>query len=247
MKTTQPDLRSNAGDKDHRRIASVTLVIPALNEADAITQTVNAIPVAEMQRAGFTTQVLVVDNGSDDGTGDLATKAGATVVREPRRGYGNALAAGFHNAQGDVIVTVDADLTYPTADIPALVTMLRDEDLDFINTNRFPRMAPGAMSARNRVGNGVLSVASKLLYGLPFSDSQSGMWIFRRDILSRMKLRSTGMAFSEELKIEAAFYCGLRVKEVPIIYRQRVGQVKLRAIQDGLYNLRFLVAKRLAR
>ena len=95
----------------------ISIVIPALNERDGIIKTVQAIPTRELERIGYEVQVVVVDNGSDDGTGELARQAGAEVVSEPRLGYGSAFKAGFAHAKGDIIATADADATYPWEEV----------------------------------------------------------------------------------------------------------------------------------
>jgi len=164
------------------------------------------------------------------------------VVDEPRRGYGRAYKTGFEKSSGEVIATLDADLTYPASDIPSLVDMLESRDLDFITTNRFARMQKGAMGAKHRFGNWVLSTTMRLLFGAKLRDSQSGMWVFRKSILPSLRLESEGMSMSEELKVEA--FRKARAAEVPITYRPRIGEVKLSSWKDGLGNLRFLFRKR---
>ncbi len=187
-------------------------------------------------------EVLVVDTNSKDGTRSIATSKGALVVEEPRRGYGRAYKTGFEKASGEIIATLDADLTYPASDIPALVDMLDAKGLDFITTNRFARMEKGAMSAKHRFGNWVLSTTMRLLFRAKLRDSQSGMWVFRKSILPKLVLESDGMSMSEELKAEA--FKNVRAAEVPITYRPRVGEVKLSSWKDGLGNLKFLFHKR---
>ena len=187
-------------------------------------------------------EVLVVDTNSKDRTREIASSKGAIVVEEPRRGYGRAYKTGFEKATGEVVATLDADLTYPAADIPALVDMIDAKGLDFITTNRFARMEKGAMSAKHRFGNWVLSTTMRLLFRAKLKDSQSGMWVFRKSILPKLVLESDGMAMSEELKAEA--YRKVRSAEVPITYRPRLGDVKLSSWKDGLGNLRFLFHKR---
>lgn len=225
---------------------TVSVVIPALNERDGIIGTIKAIPVDELEKLGYGVQVVVVDNGSTDGTGDLARSAGAEVVYEPKRGYGHAYRAGFAGAGGVIIATSDADATYPLEDIPRLVKLLDDEKLDFITTDRFARMQVGAMSKRNKIGNAVLSFTTRLLFFVKIRDSQSGMWVFRRKILDGMVLKSN-TPLSQELKIEACHFMKCRWKEVPIEYRPRVGKVKLGGWKVGMTNLAHLVGKRLAR
>jgi len=187
-------------------------------------------------------EILVVDTASKDRTREIAASKGAVVIEEPMRGYGRAYKTGFERVTGEVIITLDADLTYPAGDIPKLLDMLEEKNLDFITTNRFAGMEKGAMSAKHRFGNWVLSTTMRLLFRVKVKDSQSGMWVFRRSILPKMVLRSDGMAMSEELKVEA--FKKARVAEVPITYRTRVGEVKISSWKDGLGNLRFLFHKR---
>jgi hypothetical protein len=227
----------------HRKL---TIVIPALNEELGIEKTVRAVPRAEIDKIGYSTQVLVVDNGSDDATADLAAKAGAEVVPEPNRGYGTALKKGFAAADGDVIVTADADATYPLEDIPRLVQILESENLDFITTNRFALLQKDAMSKRNKFGNAVLSWTMRLLFRLRIDDSQSGMWVFRKSILEKLKL-SSNTPLSQEIKIEACHFARCRWREVPIQYRPRSGKAKLGGWKVGTGNLVHLIKKRLRR
>jgi glycosyltransferase involved in cell wall biosynthesis len=223
----------------------ISVIVPALNEADCIAALVFSIPVAEFRARGFETEILVVDNGSEDGTAELARRAGARVVCEPRRGYGFAYQLGFKEARGDVICTLDADGTYPAAALPEMVDRLWGGGLDFINAERFSFMMNGVMSRTRRLGNAVLTGVSQVLFRLPFSDSQSGMWVFRRELLGRMQLRAEGMAFSEEIKVEAAWRAGARCAELPIHYGYRNGNSKLHMWRDGFGNLLYLLRKRL--
>ncbi len=222
----------------------ITVIMPALNEAQCIKALVASVPVSEFGRRGYDSEVLVVDNGSSDGTGDLAKEAGARVVYQPARGYGHAYLAGFKAARGEIICTLDADGTYPPSILPDFVERLLKEDLDFINTNRFTFMTDHVMSKTNRLGNSMLTVASRALFRVPFRDSQSGMWVFRARLLDRMKLRSSGMALSQEIKIEA-WRAKAACTEIPIHYTYRCGQSKLRVWRDGVGNLAHLLHKRL--
>ena len=225
---------------------TLTIVIPALNEEQGIGKTITAVPTAEIDRIGYRCQVLVVDNGSEDATAELARTAGAEVVPEPNRGYGTALKRGFAAAVGDVIVTADADATYPLDDIPRLVQILDGENLEFITTNRFALIQREAMSRRNRVGNAILSWTMRLLFGIRIEDSQSGMWVFRKSILPGLRLNSN-TPLSQEIKIEACHFARCRWKEVPIQYRPRSGKAKLGGWKVGTGNLIHLLGKRLRR
>jgi len=222
----------------------VSVVIPALNEAEAIQGVINAIPLNELSKQGYDTQILVVDNGSTDGTGDLARAAGADVIRENRRGYGRAYKTGFEKAKGDIIVTADADLTYPVEIIPELVGLLKEKKIDFITTNRFAKMHKDAMSTRNKIGNTILNLTTKLLFFADIKDSQSGMWCFRKDVIRHINLVSDNMPFSQELKIKTVKSRKFKWVEVPIEYRARVGEVKLNGWKDGLFNLLHLLKLR---
>jgi len=222
---------------------SVSVVIPAYNEEENIAATIAALPVQPLRASGFEVEVLVVDNASTDRTGDLAREHGAKVIVQPVRGYGNAYKAGFANCTGDVVVTGDADLTYPWHVVPEAIRRLRDDEIDFITTDRLAELDRAAMTRSHVVGNHLLSMACRTLFGVPFRDSQSGMWIFRRYVWERLRVESGGMAFSQEIK-NAATTAGFRFTELPIEYRPRGGEVKLNAVPDGLNNLRQLFEHR---
>lgn len=221
--------------------------MPALNEATCITNVVSSIPVNILTSRGFDLEILVVDNGSSDDTGNLARKAGARVIHEPRRGYGQAYQRGFKEARGDILCTMDADGTYPASALPDILEKLIREDLDFINTDRFSLMTNGVMPKTNKVGNAILNLVGHALFRLPFRDSQSGMWIFRASLLDKMRLRSTDMALSQEIKIEAACRLKARCAEIPVKYGYRTGIPKLRPWHDGMGNLISLLNKRFDR
>lgn len=223
---------------------TLTVVIPALNEEEGIGPVIREIPVARLNDMQYDVEILVVDNGSTDKTPHIAREHGATVVHQPERGYGNAYKAGFANARGDIIATGDADLTYPFEDLPEILEQMEREDLDFINTDRLSTLNREAMSGSHRFGNRLLAVVMRTLYGAPFRDSQSGMWIFKREIWPELDVQSPGMPFSQEIKIEAHAK-GFKCAEVPITYRARVGgEVKLSTVKDGARTMTNLVRKR---
>lgn len=218
----------------------VSVIIPTMNEAESIGVVIDQV-IDAFSQSGYDAEVIVVDTSSTDGTKEIALSKGAMVVDEPRRGYGRAYKTGFQNADGDLIATLDADCTYPAETLPELCAMI-GEDLDFITTNRFAHLEDGAMSAKHRFGNWVLTFTMNLLFRTGFKDSQSGMWVFKREVLDSIDLTSDGMPLSEEIKIEAYQKC--QAKEVPIEYRRRVGEVKLSSWTDGRQNLVFLWKKR---
>ena len=217
---------------------AVSIIIPTMNEEKSIGETLDRIP-----RDFASLDIMIVDTNSKDKTREIAVSKGARVVDEPRRGYGRAYKTGFAEAKGDILVTLDGDTTYPPEDIPRLVEMLEEENLDFITTDRLSNMEEGAMNLTHRFGNRVLALTTNLLFRMKIKDSQSGMWIFRKSILESLDLTSDGMPLSEEIKIEA-WKKGHRCKEVPIVYSPRIGEVKLNTWKDGLRNLFFLKKKR---
>jgi glycosyltransferase involved in cell wall biosynthesis len=216
-------------------VRTVSFVIPALNEQSNIPTVMAAIPRDALGRVGWQCEVIVVDNGSTDDTALLAVEHGARVVLQPMRGYGNAYMAGFAAASGSVIITGDADCTYPFDHAPTLLATLEATGLDFLSTNRLGRENRAAMKRSHVYANHALTLMNQMVLGAPFRDSQSGMWIFKREVWPTLDMRSIGMGFSQEIKNEAhrqGFRCG----EVPIEYRTRGGQAKLNAIRDGLHN-----------
>lgn len=223
-------------------MAQVSVVIPTRNEEASI-----GLVLAQVQAAfaasRHTCELLVVDTLSTDRTVALAEAKGARVVPEDRWGYGRAYKTGFAEARGEVIATLDADATYPAEVIPHLVDLLETEGLDFLSGERMSRLERGVMEPHHLLGNAVLNGAVRLLFGVRLRDSQSGMWVFRRAILQALEATSDGMPFSEEIKLEVVAK-GFRFAEVPIAYRRRVGEVKIRSWADGWANLGHLVRRR---
>ena len=223
----------------------LSVVIPALNEEHGLGDVLQEIPIARLGDMGCEVEVIVVDNGSVDDTARIACVHGATVVMQPMRGYGNAYKAGFAYATGDVIATGDADLTYPFSDLPEILQRMEERRLEFVTTDRLSGLRIGVMTRSHVFGNWLLSLATKVLFGWPYKDSQSGMWIFRRYVWDALDVQPSGMPFSQDIKIEA-YVRGFTCDEVPIEYRARAGEVKLNTITDGLGNIAHLVRKRIS-
>jgi glycosyltransferase involved in cell wall biosynthesis len=219
---------------------SITVIIPCLNEEQGIEKILRAMPE-------FVDEVVVVDNNSTDRTSEVAASLGAKVVREEVRGYGRAYKRGFADATSDLIITLDGDHSYPVDALSYLIEAFRHLDVDFLNASRFPVRDSHAMSFKNKFGNLILSLAMSVLFFRWVRDSQSGMWVFRRAILKEMKLVSDGMAFSEEIKIEAILNPRVRFGEISILYSSRLGETKLNPWRDGLQNILFLLKKRFLR
>jgi glycosyltransferase involved in cell wall biosynthesis len=219
---------------------SITVIIPCLNEEQGIEKVLRSLPE-------FVDEIIVVDNNSTDRTSEVAESLGAKVIREGVRGYGRSYKRGFAVATSDLIITLDGDHSYPADALSYLIEAFLHLDIDFLNASRFPVRDRRAMSFKNKFGNLVLSVAFSALFFQWVRDSQSGMWVFRRSILEHMKLESDGMAFSEEIKIEAVRNRKIRFGEISIQYSSRVGETKLNAWRDGFGNLAFLAKKRFFR
>ncbi len=222
---------------------SISVIIPALNEEGIVGDTIKKIPVDKLRSLGLETEILVVDNASEDNTAMEAGKAGARVVYEGRRGYGNAYIRGLKEAVGDILVLGDADGTYPLEKTYDFIKPILEGKADFINGSRMKgRILPGAMPWLHRyIGNPFLTFVLNLLFRTHISDAHCGMKAFTQEALRRMDLKSPGMEFASEIIIEAVRK-GLRIAEVPIEYRpRRVGKAKLRSFQDGWRHLRFML------
>ena len=218
----------------------VTIVIPCLNEEAGIQQVLTRIPA-------FVDETIVVDNGSTDSTAPIARRMGARVIQEEIRGYGRAYKTGLIHAEGDIIVTLDGDHSYPVDAVSYLIEALLDSGVGFVSGSRFPVQNRKSMSMTSFVGNIFLSAVMSVLFFRRVRDSQSGMWIFYRKSLELMTLESDGMAFSEEIKIEALMHQKIGFKEIPIRFSNREGEKKLQPWRDGWNNLFFLVRKRFLR
>jgi glycosyltransferase involved in cell wall biosynthesis len=229
------DARSTPG----REGIEVSVVIPCLNEANGIGIVVSKARDA-MRRGGFEGEVIVVDNGSTDGSPEVALRAGARIVREPRRGYGSAYLAGFDEARGKFIVMGDGDDSYDFAEIGRFLGPLR-EGADLVIGNRMGGLAPGSMPwLHHYIGNPLLTGALNLFFGTGVRDAHCGMRAFRRDLLPALDLRTTGMEFASEQVIRAS-KLGLDIRELDIGYRPRKGESKLSSFSDGWRHLRFLL------
>jgi dolichol-phosphate hexosyltransferase len=219
---------------------SITVIIPCLNEEEGIASVLRVMPE-------FVDEVIVVDNGSTDRTAEVAQSFGAKVIHEELRGYGRAYRRGFSCATSDIIVTLDGDHSYPVDGISYLLEAFLHLHVDFLNASRFPVHDSNSMSFKHKFGNLVLSLAMSILFFRWVRDSQSGMWVLRRSILKEMKLEADGMAFSEEIKIEALLHSNIRFGEISILYSTRLGEKKLNPWRDGIQNLAFLAKKRFLR
>lgn len=215
----------------------ISVVIPCYNEEEGIVSTLKSIP-------SWVDEVLVVDNNSYDQTAPIARGLGAKVIHELKQGYGCAMRRGLQTAKGDLIITSDADGTYPLKNIEPMINYMLKNNLDFVSGNRFPLRYKSAMAWPNRLGNFILTQTMNILTCRFIKDSQTGMWLIRRPILNKMKLSSSSMPLSEEIKMEAICNRNISYGEYHIYYYDRIGTTKLRRLRDGIPNFIFLFKKR---
>jgi len=219
---------------------SVSIVMPCLDEEETVGACVTKA-VGWLERRGIPGEVLVVDNGSTDRSVEIAEAAGARVIHERRRGYGQAYLRGFSEARGEYIVMGDSDDTYDFSDLDALVAPL-DRGADMVLGNRFAGgIASGAMPWAHRyIGSPIINLVIRLFFGTRIGDSQSGLRAFRRGVTERLGLRSSGMELASEMIVSAA-RAGLTIAEVPAPYAIRRGESKLNTVRDGWRHLRYLL------
>ena len=220
----------------------VSVIIPCLNEANSLGICIDKA-IAAFATGGLTGEVVVADNGSTDGSIEVAESHGARVVRMAQHGYGAALHAGITAARGRFIVMGDADDSYDFSEVPRFVDKLLD-GYDMVMGNRFHGgIKPGAMPWLHRYfGNPGLTALLNLFFRTGIGDSYCGMRGFSRDMYSRLGVRSTGMEFAPELIIKAS-QLGMRITEIPIfLWPDKRGRPShLRSFRDGCRTLRFLL------
>ena len=219
----------------------VSVIFPCLNEEVAIGGCVRAARQA-LADAGLDGEVLVVDNGSTDRSAALAREAGARVVAESRRGYGSAYLRGIAEARGEVLVMLDADGTYPVERLAEFVTPLREGRADMVLGNRFAApLAREAMPWANRyIGNPILSGMTRLLFRVPLRDMHCGMRSILRSRAAELVLQAPGMEFATEMIVKALDR-ELRVEEIAIEYRERIGRSKLHPLRDAWRHVEFML------
>jgi glycosyltransferase involved in cell wall biosynthesis len=217
-----------------------TVVIPALNEEDGVVATIARAPRG-------VDQIVVIDGGSSDATKTNAHSAGATVIEQLVRGYGLAYKTGFNAATGDIIITGDADGTYPIELAPEIIEEMDRRGLDFVSCTRFPLADRESMERLNRFGNRALTLLGSVVALHHFHDLLSGMWILRKSVLPELRLATNGWNFSAEIKLEAAYKLRRRFTEVHIPYRDRVGMThNVRPFRIGAENALFIMYKRVS-
>ena len=231
-------------------ITTITVILPTLNEEKGIGKTIDSINKEYFKNHGWNLEIIIVDGDSKDKTCEIAKKKGAKIIIEKRKGYGRAYKTGMPQATGEIIVTGDADATYPFDRIHQYIQLLIDKDLDFITTDRFAELKHGSMSVKHYFGNTILAISLRILFFINIRDSQSGMCIFKKNALEKiqpLQIFNDGMPFSEEIKIEMFKAKNVKTRETPSALHPREGEVKLESFKDGWRNLKFLFKKRITK
>lgn len=218
----------------------ISVVMPCLNEEGSVGICVRKAWDG-IKATGLSGEVIVADNGSSDRSVIEAVEAGARVVHQPDRGYGNAYLKGFSVARGRIIVMGDSDDSYDFTVIPELVKPIAD-GFDYVLGSRFAgQIRPEAMSwSHRRIGNPILTKILNILFRLKVSDAHSGFRALTRTALDKMALQCEGMEFASEIVVKAA-RSKLRTIEIPITYHPRIGESKLNALRDAWRHVRFLL------
>ncbi len=236
-------LEDTAVDAVSQDRPEVSVILPCLNEAETVGTCV-ATAIEALRRLGLRGEVVVVDNGSDDGSPEAARGAGARVVTEPRRGYGNALQRGAEEARAELLVMADADDSYDLSELGNFVQQLRAGADLVMGSRLLGRIEPGAMPWLNhRIGNPLLSWILNLFFKGRVSDAHCGMRALTKSAYRRMKTTAPGMEFASEMVIKASL-AGMRIVEIPVTLR-RDGRAShgphLRPLRDGWRHLRFML------
>jgi glycosyltransferase involved in cell wall biosynthesis len=223
----------------------ISIVIPCLNEAETLQGCV-VEAFAALESNGVTGEVIVADNGSSDGSQEIARQAGARVITVSRKGYGNALQGGIRASEAEYVLMGDADGSYDFGELPRFLEKLR-EGFDLVMGCRFPRFGggieKGAMPWKHRwIGNPVLSGLGKLFFNSSVHDFHCGLRAFRKKAIMDLKLKTGGMEFASEMVVKSTL-CQLKIDQIPITLRcdRRSSSPHLRSWRDGWRHLRFLL------
>lgn len=221
----------------------ISIILPAYNEELTIGKVIDEIPRQALEREGYQVDVLVVDNNSSDGTGEIAQEKGARVIIEPRRGKGRAVRTALAQVEADFIFMLDADYTYPATYIPAMLRIL--EDFPAVIGSRLKgQQEKGAIRRLNLIGNYLLTWLANILYQTKISDLCTGYWGFRREVIQNISLMADGFQLEAEILARLARK-GYAIAEIPICYRRREGKAKLSGLKDGFRIGWMLLARRL--
>ena len=219
----------------------VSVIIPTHNEAQAIARVLADLP------SDLTTDVIVVDSNSNDGTPEIAARMGARVVREARRGYGRACLTGLANANApDVVVFLDGDYSDRPSELPILLSPIIESRADITLGSRLrERRSSGALPWHQAFGNRLAASLIRLLYGLDISDLgpfRAG----RADVLHKLELEETTYGWAVEMILKGALR-GFRVVEVPVSYYPRIGKSKISGTLKGMVGAAWFILSLIVR
>ena len=228
------------------RQPKISIIIPCLNEEKAIGICLDHI-LSVIKTNNFDSEIIVVDNGSNDQSVNIIKMYSEEnsiikLVYENKRGYGSAYLRGLKESTGDFILMADGDNTYDFGEIPIFIKELKKEGVDFVIGNRFIKdnSLHKNMPFLNRwVGNPALSFIAKTFFKIKINDFHCGIRAIRKESLSKLKLKTTGMEFASEMIVEASKR-NLNIVEIPVNYNERIGESKLNPFVDGWRHLRFL-------
>lgn len=237
-----PHLTNRERMRDTDSELELTILMPCLDEAETLETCVRKA-TGYLERSGIAGEVLIADNGSTDGSQEIARAAGARVVDVPQKGYGSALLGGIEAARGEYVIMGDADDSYDFSRLDGFVERLRAGD-DLVMGNRFRGgIEPGAMPALHKyLGNPVLSWIGRVLFKSPIGDFHCGLRGFNRRSMLDLSLHTSGMEFASEMVVKASLG-GARISEVPTTLQKdgRSRPPHLRSWRDGWRHLRFLL------
>jgi glycosyltransferase involved in cell wall biosynthesis len=220
-------------EPETKRSITTSIVVPAYNEEKGLPVVLNKI----FHAVDGVCEVLVVDDGSSDGTSQVACGFRCGVIRhEENRGKGEALKTGIGHCRGEYVIFMDADDTYPAEAIPRMMEALESCDAVYASRNEGRQNIPRF----NRVGNAIFQRMIRYVYGFEASDYSTGLYGLRRRCLETMDISSRGFAIEPEIAIKAS-RMRLRVKEIPIEYRPRLGEAKLRGPKAGMEHLKTIL------
>lgn len=217
------------------RKETISILLPALDEAETIGQVITKIPRQQLVDRGYDVNIVVVDGHSKDMTCEIALAMGASLLKQRGRGKGNALKTAFENFEGSYLFMLDADNTYNPKDILNMLPTLENRTYDVVMGSRLKgTMSQGAMSRLNYIGNKAITETANILFpnGHRVSDVCTGMWGFTEEVVNALDIESPSFEVEAEMYAKC-IKSGFRVGEVPISYGKRPTVNKLRALQDG--------------